>query len=415
MPASEKQTVIKAIDTLGRRVTVADVSTKTGLSLATTSQSLNQIASETGGNLQVADSGDLVYRFNPGFQTTYLTKGIARIIEKVGQKTFDIAYFCLRISFGIMLILSFLAVIGLILVVIMSGRGGRDNDRDRGGFDFSFFDWMIIRELFWWGTWSNTGYNTGYGYPSQYSGRYGNRQRGKSNFLMDCFSFLFGDGNPNAGIEERKWQTLAQVIKSNKGVVTCEQLAPYTGANPKDEDAVLPVLVRFNGKPEVTDSGNIVYTFPELQVSAGFESFEPTATYLDERKWKFSNASIDALVPVMILAAFNFLGSWWLYTQLGTSIALAAFAPLVVALVIYGTMFVLVPTIRYLVLQNLNSRIASRNQNKLQSAKALDSPNKDLAKKLNESQSYAVSEKKIDHGQVIYTTEKDLLEQDFEP
>lgn len=412
MQTAEKQTVIKAIDTLGRRVTVADVSAKTGLSLLQTGQSLNQIASEAGGNLQVAETGDIVYRFNPGFQTAYLTKGIARVLEKFGQKTFEIAYFCLRISFGIMLILSFLAVIGLILVVIMSGRGGRD-DRDRGGIDISFFDWMIIRDLLWWGTWNSTYSNTGY-YSGDYYGRHGKR-RGKSNFLMDCFSFLFGDGNPNANLEERQWQTLAQVIKANNGVVTCEQLAPYTGSDPKNEDAVLPVLVRFNGKPEVTDTGNIVYTFPELQVSAGQESYEPLPTYLDEQKWKFSNAGAEALVPVIILAAVNFLGSWWLYSHLGVSVALAAFAPLVIALVIYGTMFVLVPTVRYLILQYLNSRIAKRNQHKLQAAKILDNPGKDLAKKLHESQSYAVAEKKIDKGQVIYTTEKDLLEQDFEP
>ena len=28
---------------------------------------------------------------------------------------------------------------------------------EEGRFDFSFFDFMILRELLWWGTWSATG------------------------------------------------------------------------------------------------------------------------------------------------------------------------------------------------------------------------------------------------------------------
>ncbi len=79
---------------------------------------------------------------------------------------------------------------------------------------------------------------------------------------------MFGDGNPNARLKEDRWQYIAQLIRANGGVVTAEQLAPYTDADPKNEDGVLPVLVRFDGRPEVTDSGNIVYLFPSLQISA---------------------------------------------------------------------------------------------------------------------------------------------------
>lgn len=35
-----------------------------------------------------------------------------------------------------------------------------------------------------------------------------------------------------------------------------------------DESYMLPVLARFNGRPEVDGRGNIVYSFPELQQTA---------------------------------------------------------------------------------------------------------------------------------------------------
>ena len=56
--------------------------------------------------------------------------------------------------------------------------------------------------------------------------------------------------------------------------MTAEQLAPYTGADPTNEDGALPALVRFNGTPEVTDDGHILYTFPALQVSAAGHKYE---------------------------------------------------------------------------------------------------------------------------------------------
>ena len=64
----EKKIVLKAIDELGRRVTPADISAKTGLPVLAASAELNRIASETGGHLEVANTGDIAYKFDPGYQ-----------------------------------------------------------------------------------------------------------------------------------------------------------------------------------------------------------------------------------------------------------------------------------------------------------------------------------------------------------
>jgi hypothetical protein len=46
-------------------------------------------------------------------------------------------------------------------------------------------------------------------------------------FLESTFSYIFGDGNPNADIEQQRLKLLAAVIRSAGGAVTAEQLAPY--------------------------------------------------------------------------------------------------------------------------------------------------------------------------------------------
>jgi len=38
-------------------------------------------------------------------------------------------------------------------------------------------------------------------------------------FWQPSSRFLFGDGNPNAGLEERRWQQIATVIRNNEGAV----------------------------------------------------------------------------------------------------------------------------------------------------------------------------------------------------
>jgi hypothetical protein len=67
------------------------------------------------------------------------------------------------------------------------------------------------------------------------------------NFLESIFSFLFGDGDPNADLEERRWQTIGTVIRNQGGAVAAEQIAPYLddvgeGWAQEDEDYMLPVL-----------------------------------------------------------------------------------------------------------------------------------------------------------------------------
>jgi len=422
MQTQERKQVIDAINALGRRVTAADVAAKTGLPLHVANLELNKVAADAEGHLEVSTAGDIAYKFDPGFENAYLASGITRFLEEYSSKVFHVLYFLLRISFGVMLIISFVAVILLILlVVLLLSHAGSDSSADGGdmrGFSFDFFDWMILRDILWWGSYSS--------YPQQYqsydrpSVRQPNQDKG--NFFFNVFSFLFGDGDPNNHLEERKWHMIAEVIRKNKGVVTAEQLAPYTNQDPKNEDGVLPVLVRFNGKPEVSESGNILYVFDSMQVHGAtpmshFNSgFVPL--FLNEFPWRFTTVSQDSLIPVYILASVTFVGSWWLLYEstkfFQLLIVLHAFHPLIVALTIYGTAFLAVPLIRLVILQFVNSGIDKRNAKRSEYAAIVQNQPPELAQKLNEAAQYRVRERTITAANTVYTTEKDALEQEFE-
>jgi hypothetical protein len=400
----EKKVVLKAIDELGRRVTVADVAAKTGLPILVVAPELNKVAAEANGHMEVSKVGDIAYSFKPGFQNAYAATGFNKKLQDIGKKTFEIGFMILRMSFGIMLVLSFLAVIVLIFIAILAMNKGGDGDSD-SGFNFDFFDFMILRDLFYWGTFATYPPYVDYSRPAT-------TRPPKTNFLHNCFSFLFGDGDPNAHLEERKWQLVAHVIRKHNGVVAAEQIAPYTGADPKNEDGMLPVLVRFNGKPDVTDDGHILYTFPSLQVSASaLEMSQSTPAFLREFPRQFTTADQGDLIPVYLLAGFNLLGSWWLLAQSAHIPALNAAHLLIVVLFWYGTFFVGVPLFRWAGLQYLNTRIESRNDQRKASAELVSHPQVDLKKKLEQATEHRINRTQISKKDVVYTTEKDALDQ----
>jgi hypothetical protein len=71
--------------------------------------------------------------------------------------------------------------------------------------------------------------------PYGYYGVYGSRRDsstmddddGEMGFLESVFSYIFGDGDPNQRLEERRLQLASQMIRQNQGAVTAEQLAPF--------------------------------------------------------------------------------------------------------------------------------------------------------------------------------------------
>ncbi|MBX9568833.1 MAG: hypothetical protein K2X77_08050 [Candidatus Obscuribacterales bacterium] len=407
LQVDEKKKVTKSIGDLGRRVTAADVATKTGLPVLVVSEALNQIASETGGHLAVSTTGDVVYSFAPGFSNTYLTRGVARFFERFLEELFKILYYMVKISFGIMLVLSLAIIIITIMILFFSQKssGNRRSDDEEFRMNFNFFDYLIFRDLLYYFTYRSP-HTVVYDYN-----RPTVRRQSKSNFLLNCFSFLFGDGDPNEGLDEKRWQVIAKVIKQHNNVVTSEQLAPYLGTDPKNEDAVLPVLVRFNGKPEVTEAGNIVYTFPSLASTAGGAHTDMAPPFLKEFPWKFTEVESGGLVPVYIIAAINFGGAWFLWFLLHASSA-PNIALLYNALAIYGTLFLVIPLIRKLWLNGENKKIEKRNSQRAKYAEDLRSPSPELKKKIAESREYRMRDQRITQGTVVYTTEKESLEQE---
>jgi len=408
--------ILTAIETLGYRVTVGDVATQAGLNVAQVEQGLLALASDTGGHLQVTETGDLVYLFPQDLRGVLRSRSLRLRLKQWWDQIWKVLFYLIRISFGILLIASIVLIFLAIAIIAISASSRDDNDRggrDGGGTifmpHFSLFDWFYIFDF------SSSTYEE-------------KRRRAPSemNFLEAVFSFLFGDGNPNADLEERRWQAIAAVIATNHGAVIAEQIAPYVdelGADPANEDYMLPVLLRFNGKPEVSPAGELIYRFPELQVRAAQQEFSPAMrgqlpAYLQESRWKFSHAETGQLVMAGGLGVLNLVGAIILGRLLGDGTIAATLGGLVGfvggiygLLLAYGTAFLAVPAGRSLWLRSYNAKVERRNQQRQARSSALQRLRSKLQPKLDFAQQFAQTQT-IQATDLAYTTETDLSEQE---
>ncbi|CAN5588737.1 hypothetical protein BH11CYA1_BH11CYA1_40330 [soil metagenome] len=480
----EKKKVLEAIATRGPRIVPVDIAADTGMALPLVVSELNNIASETNAHLEVTESGNIAYKFAGNLQQAYtanasrqMMRSIFRVIANasiVAMRAFvALMFFVVRISFGLALVLGALLVVVLVVVVIIAGlKALTGGDSDSGGGDFNFdfgnifdfgynsgyssrplylywmFDWFWDWIFYWRYVIPTPG---GYGssnLPYDAQGDYRNQnKKSKPNFLFSVFSYLFGDGNPNLDFEERKWQTIAQVLEANQGVVAADQLAPYTGLDPKNEDWMIAVMQRFNGSPEVSEAGHIVYFFPAFQagstarpntsLASAKQDFEPDNLsqlfnqhvgrqkaiktgpgrgltqegFLAEKEWKFMSVEGGQLWGIIGFGLVVLLGSIFLIFNMSLVPALYSLQPLLYVLFGYGLLFFLIPALRFPIFRMINDGIIERNDKKMAYAVALKNPTAELNDKLLEARKVRYEGLPKAEDKTVYTTEKDALDQ----
>ncbi|KAL6899831.1 hypothetical protein ACP4OV_006489 [Aristida adscensionis] len=399
LPSDVRDRAMEAVDHFGGRVTIGDVASRAGLKLDQAERALQALAADTEGFLEVSEEGEVLYVFPKDYRAKLAGKSFRMRVEPLVEKTKEVGAYLVRVSFGTALIASIVLVYTTIIAILTSSSDEDNRGRRRRSYDSTF---IIPTDLF-------------------------------------CvFSFVFGDGNPNDGLEEKRWKMIGQYISSNGGVVTAEELAPFLDVPPPseqskdDESFILPVLLRFQGHPEVDEQGNILYRFPSLQRTASSKGsgsreyvgtkwsamFSGVEKYLEEKQWKFSKANASEKAMVAGLGGLNLFGVVILGNLLKqmtvTPGGLISFvAQLYPLLQIYAGSFFAIPLFRWFLLRKTNSDIKRRNKAREERAQELVSPDSSLRRKLLSARDMA-QRKVITPEEIVYTTEKDLLDQDYE-
>jgi hypothetical protein len=451
----------------GLKILPQDVVTVTKLSMPVVTLQLNQIASETGGHMHVTSGGSIAYSFERSLKNIYLLNGVKQFARAVFRFLSDLCFFavrlyCLvaflivRVVFGLILLLSVVpvlvfAIISCIRFLKFGHSESRDKSKDWAaieGYDphkktsnFSLrtflryfavewiWDWVRWGQYLKWGAEYGIKAATivppaesaqpGAGSPSDHSAH--SKKAQTDNFLTRCFSFLFGKGDPNVGMDQRYWNTLAQVIQANQGAVTAEQLAPYTGIDRTNEDWMIPTMVRLGGKPEVTESGHIVYVFPKVrspevtspttqtavdtsdidvtqlrslvishvsrqqQIIHSSQQRQALQPFLSEKNWTFMDIPKKTIIWICIFATIIFGVSACIIVNQQSIPYVASYVAVFYALLVYSGLFLVLPLARWLIVNRINQGIEKRNKMRGTLAKALSFPSPEIAKKLEEA------------------------------
>lgn len=194
LPVDVRRRAMDAVDSCGGRVTIGDVASKAGLKLNEAQKALQAIAADTDGLLEVSDEGDVLYVFPKDYRSKLVAKSFRMKIEPFVEKAKSAAEYVVRVSFGTALIAS-IVIVYTTIIALLSSRSDEDNRGRRGrSYDSGFTFYLSPTDLFWY--WD----------PYYYR-----RQRVRAdgdgmNFIESIFSFVFGDGDPNQGIEEERWK-----------------------------------------------------------------------------------------------------------------------------------------------------------------------------------------------------------------
>jgi hypothetical protein len=200
-------------------------------------------------------------------------------------------------------------------------------------------------------------------------------------------------------------------------VVIAEDLAPLLDLPdcPSDPDrrrdladaAMLPVLLRFDGRPDVSEDGDLIYGFPSLPARAA--RADGPVPPLRERAFRFSRAGAGQRVAYGVAVGALLVLSPWLLAI--TPAWLPPVAWLARFAIGYALLLLLLPLARLPLQYGRNRAIAARNRRRQAWAKAARSADPQLKRRRAVARRLGATESGRPAPRIVYDSGRDLLEQ----
>ncbi len=368
MPVPDSRPVLKALRRAKGRVTVGDVVAETGMERDNVEATLRALLETRRGNLEVGETGTLVYRFDPRLIHRDAEPFWARM-RRGAWAGFTKAF---KACIALMLLVYFVVFVALIIAALVASQsrgGGRSRGRlfgRHGGLGGLRGFW------FWYFFWS-----PGWGWGRPYYGHRWERRHGSKQgaprvpFIKKIFAFVFGPDQPKP-TKRQNDRSILRLIRARQGVLSGTELVQHTGLPAHEADEELArLMVTHGGDVSVTESGVLTYVFPELMVSAhgtvaerepdpAWRRLEPAESVTgNEAK---TNAIVAGINTFNLVAAVT--APWFIFPRLGLAGDLA-WVGLVWVPIAYSALFFAVPALRYLSVRKRNRLRRERNLRKV--------------------------------------------------
>ena len=361
--AEPDTTLLTAVRRLRGRATLGDVVSGTGMPEDQAEAALKGLLETHRGHLEVSDSGDLLYQFDP--------KLIERAREPFGVRFRRVAWSAFKTGFkvwtAVMLVVYFVVFVALIIAAMTANRDGRGFGR-RGGFGLG--DFFILHWLMGGRGWSRGGLYYGHSHARRLP------KDARPPFYKKVFAFIFGPEEPRPTQLQKDRSTL-RLVRARKGVLTSAELVEHTGLPLPDANEEMGRLTgAYGGDPRVSERGEVVYAFPGLMTSAHgkVRAREPKPAWLRlEYPKKLTGNNAGANWGIGAMNGFNLAAATVIglgpAVQTTTAAAVAVdplwFWGLGVVPLTFSSMFFGIPLVRSLGLRRENAGRLRRNVRRL--------------------------------------------------
>ncbi|WP_136988037.1 hypothetical protein [Synechococcus sp. UW179B] len=422
--------LLKLLGVQGGAWTTTDVAIATGMPLDVIEPRLLSLAVASGAQLRVADDGNVTYVFSAQLRRLLLARSWKLRLDACLRKVWSLLFWIIRCSFGVVLVVLVVLISLLVLLLGLALFWAEDDAANAllslvgGGFELIVrIVVAVLTDQFWIGS------------PGRFPAADEQSPPQRVAFLESVYSILFGDGDPNQALETRRWQRIGGFLRHRDGVVIAEDLAPLLDladppfathssvtqsseialASEQADQGMLSVLLHFDGRPQVTEQGDLLYCFPSLhhrsvEASSAEDHAlaEGASLPLRERRIAFTHANQSQR------QAYGFL----VVSLLGLSLLLLHWSlPLSAALVGiacfglgYSLLLLALPLLRWFGWRRSNAAIHQRNRWRQQWADWAQLHRDALVSKRLEAARLRKNLPRISDG-MVYTTENDLLTQ----
>jgi hypothetical protein len=404
--SEEYQKIVTAIKRKRKGAVAADICAATALPLSTVNELLPKVADEYSGHLRVTDSGEILYYFPNGFTSRY--RGFFVTLKKIANKIFSFLKtafaYLIKIWIVVMLVGYFFLFIALALATLFLSVAGKSGGKGKGGGSVSVGLFRLIWRIWFYSelTKSRNSYE-----------RVNKNQNSKTRPLHKAvFSFVFGEEDPNKNWEDQEYKAIISYIQANRGVISLAEYMAFTGKKSTEAEIdILSFCSKFEGSPEATEEGTIVYRFDKLLLSSDTEKIGELIPPVERLK-KFSENKKSMNIWFGVINAVNLIfSSYFLYNSINTGLILNmgqfnlasklyAFThmlfsqlfiephniiKIVLGLIplVFSVLFWVIPTIRYFIEKKENNEIKLKNFKRFSFSKIFSSPNNIDTDKIN--------------------------------
>lgn len=260
--------LVKTLQRRKREATIADLVADTGLPTYQVEETIKEIVNDYRGHMKVTESGEVLYHFPYGMrnQVRGAIPRAKRFLRKAGSWFGRVLKVGFKVWTMVMLVGYFVVFVLLLLLAMMAsmaaqakggGDGGGGGRGGMGGFGMFYLTTRLAQTFLY--LWMFSG-----GRPDAR----GKKPKGPP-LHQSVFAFVFGSANPIADWDERERRAFLAFLRESKGIATVEDLMRITGHDYQQAQILMNrLLLEYNGEPEATSEGTLIYRFEDVLRSA---------------------------------------------------------------------------------------------------------------------------------------------------